>query len=153
MAEEKKKKTLSIDEQESIAKALLLLVVSYENFPRCITEKKIYLDDLKDTECIGIYPAAGAVVLKQYISGSFEAQFPFTLYYKCNPTMNAETISKREVLDSLTKWLSTTEYPLLTDGRNIRRIERTTPTILIGKEDNGYTIFQCGCTLKYFKKG
>lgn len=151
MAEEKKK--LSIGEQESIAEAVLRIVAEYPNFPKTITAKKINLDDLKDTESIGIFPMTGAVVLKQYVSGSFEAQFPFTLCYKCTPTTNAAVISKRSVLDGLTKWLEEIEYPALTDGRNIQKIERTTTTVLAGKDESGSSIFQCGCKLEYFKKG
>lgn len=150
MAEEKQK--LSVDEQESIAEALLRLVASFDGFPSTITQKNIFLDDLKDAESIGIYPISGAVVLKKYVSGSFEAQFPFVLYYKCNPTNNAAVIEKREVLNKLAKWLGTTEYPALSDGRTIKSIERTTPTTIAGKDAGGNSIFQCGCKLKYFKK-
>ena len=150
MAEEKQQ--LSIDEQESIAEALLRLVASFDSYPSTITQNKIFLDDLKDAESIGIYPTSGAVVLKKYVSGSFEAQFPFTLYYKCNPTNNAAVIEKREVLNELAKWLGTTEYPALSDGRIVKSIERTTTTTLAGKDESGNSIFQCGCTLKYFKK-
>ena len=117
MAEEKQ--TLSIGEQESIAEAVLRIVAEYSGFPSTVTKKKITLDDLKDAESIGIFPTSGAVILKQYISGSFEAQFPFTIYYKCTPTTNAAVISKRSVLDGLAKWLEDTEYPSLSDGRSI----------------------------------
>lgn len=151
MAEEKKK--LSIEEQESIAEAVLRIVAAYPDFPKTITAKKINLDDLKDAESIGIFPVTGAVVLKQYVSGSFEAQFPFTLCYKCTPTTNAAVVSKRNVLDGLAKWLEEIEYPALTDGRDIQKIERTTTTVLAGKDESGNSIFQCGCKLRYFKKG
>lgn len=150
MAEEKQ--SLSIAEQESIAEAVLRIVASYPDFPKTITEKKIHLDNLKESESIGIYPTSGAVVLKTYISGSFEAQFPFTVFLKCNPTTNAAVVAKREVLEGLAKWMEDLEYPTLSDGRKIKSIVRSSSVTLTGKDESGDSIFQCGFTLKYFKK-
>lgn len=151
MAEEKA--GLSIEEQESIAEAVLRIVAKYPDFPRSITSKKIFLDNLSDAESIGIFLTAGAVVLKKYISGSFEAQVPFTVDYKCTPTTNAAVIAKREVLDGLGKWMENMEYPMLTGGRKIQSIGRTTTTVLAGKTQDGASVFRFSGTLKYFKKG
>lgn len=150
---EEKKQNLSIEEQESIAEAVLRIVAGYTGFPKTITAKKIHLDDLKDVEDIGIFPTAGAVVLKKYVSGSFEAQFPFYICYKCAPSTNEAVIKKRAVLDGLAKWLENITYPALSDGREIRTIERTNATVLDGKTEDGAFIFRCSCTLKYYKKG
>lgn len=150
MAEERQ--SLSIDEQESIAEAVLRIIASYPDFPKTITEKKIHLDNLKEAESVGIYPTSGAVVLKTYVSGSFEAQFPFTIYLKCNPTTNAAVVAKREVLEGLAKWMENLEYPALSDGRKIQSIIRQSSVTLAGKDESGDAIFQCGFILKYFKK-
>lgn len=144
---------LSIEEQKSIAEAVLRIVAEYSDFPKTVTKKKILLDDLKEAESVGIFLTAGAVVLKKYISGSFEAQVPFTICYKCTPTTNAAVIAKREVLDGLGKWMEEMEYPALSDGRSIKSINRTTTTVLAGKTEDGASVFQFGSTLKYFKKG
>ena len=69
------KKALSITEQDNIAEAVLGVVAAYPDVP--VTQNKICLDDLKESESIGIFPLSGAVITKQYVSGSFEAQFPF----------------------------------------------------------------------------
>lgn len=150
MVEEKQK--LSVDEQGSIAQAVLQLVKSYPDFPKTITAKKILMDDIKGSEDIGIFPTSGAVVLKKYVSGSFEAQFPFVIDYKCAPTANDAFIKKRSILDNLAKWLENAEYPALSDGRRIQSIERTTTTASAGKTPDGNSVFRCGFTLKYFKK-
>lgn len=150
MAEQRQ--SLDITEQESIAEAVLRIVASYEAFPKSITEKNIFLDDLKQADCIGVSPTGGAVVSKKFISGSFEAQFPFNIYFKCNPTTNAATVAKREVLEGLAKWMEEMEYPALTDGRKIQSIERKTAVTLAGRDEANNLIFQCGFTLKYFKK-
>lgn len=149
MAEQKQ--GLSVDEQESIAEVLLRIIASYPDFPKSITEEKINLDDLKDEENIGIFPTVGAIVLKKYISGSFEAQFPFAICYKCRPTSNEIVLAKRNVLDGLGKWMENMEYPTLDDGRKIQSIERNAVT-MAGKMDDGCSVFRCNCTLKYFKK-
>lgn len=149
---ENEKQSLSIDEQESIVEAVLRIVASYTDFPKSITEKKIHLDDLKEADSIGVYPTSGAVVTKTYISGSFEAQFPFTIYLKCNPTTNAAVVAKREILEGLVAWIEELEYPALSDGRKIQSIKRSTSVALAGKDESGDSIFQCGFILKYFKK-
>lgn len=146
-----KKVELSIEEQESIAEAVLRIVAEYE-FPKTITSKKILLDDLKDSESIGIFLTSGAVVIKKYVSGSFEGQVPFTIFYKCTPTTNAAVIEKRTVLDGLGKWMEEMEYPALSDGRKIQSIKRATTVVLDGKTEDGASVFRCGFTLKYFKK-
>lgn len=150
MADEKQ--GLSVDEQESIAEAVLRIVAAFDNFPGSVNEGRIYLDDMKEAESIGIYPTNGAVVSKTYISGSFEATFPFTIYYKCNPENNQVVIEKREVLSGLSEWMENMEYPALTEGRKIQSIKRNTAVILSGKDEEGNAIFQCGFILKYFKK-
>lgn len=150
MTEEKEK--LSLSEQESITAAVLALVRSYPDFPKTIVSKNIHLDDLKDSVSIGIFPTAGAVITKKYISGSFEAQFPFFLLYKCNPTTDNAVIAARNVLDSLAFWLENTEYQGLVDGTEIQSIQRTTTAVLDGKTEDGASVFKCNCTLKYFKK-
>lgn len=149
---EEKKQSLSINEQESIAEAVLRIVASYPDFPRTITNKKIHLDNLKEAESIGIYPTSGAVVLRKYVSGSFEAQFPFTIYLKCNPTTNAAVVKKRELLEGLAKWMENLEYPALSDGRKIQSIARVSSVSLIEKDESGDSIFQCSFILRYFKK-
>lgn len=150
MAEEKEK--LSIAEQETIAAAVLTLVKSYEDFPKTITAKDIHLDELESSVCIGIFPTVGAVVTKKYISGSFEAQFPFNICYKCNPTTDKAVIEARKVVENLIKWLETTEYPAVADEVKIQSINRATTVGLAGKTEDGSSVFQGGCTLKYFKK-
>lgn len=149
---EEQKNNLNIGEQESVAEAVLRIVASYPDFPKTITQKKIHLDNLKEAEGIGISPASGAVVLKTYVSGSFEAQFPFTIYYKANPTTNAAVIAKRGVLERLAEWMETMEFPALSDGREIQSITRKSSVTLAGNDEAGNAVFQCGFVLKYFKK-
>lgn len=150
MADEKQ--SLDIEEQNNIAEALLRIVAGYPDFPSTITEKKVHLDSVNNEEEIGVLPTAGAVIIKQYISGSFEAQFPFMVCYKCNPTTNQAVIDKRTLLENLCKWMKTMEYPALSEGRKILQIEQTTNVVKAGEDNSGASIFQCGCRLKYFKK-
>lgn len=150
MAEEKE--VLSIEEQESIAAAVLALVKCYREFPKTVTEKQIHIDELKSEVCMGIFPTAGAVVTKRYLSGNFEAQFPFDICYKCNPTTDSAVLDARRVLEGLAKWLESTTYPRLSDGTEIQKVSRVTTAILAGKTKDGAAVFKCSCTLKYFKK-
>ena len=151
MSEEKQ--SLSIEEQSNIAEAVLRIVASYPNFPNTITDKNIHLDFVNDLEEIGIITTSGAVVLKKYISGSFEAQFPFYICYKCNAKTNYDVVKKRALLENICKWMKEMVYPALSDDRKILEISPTTPVVKVGEDKSGASIFQCGCRLKYFKKG
>lgn len=73
--------------------------------------------------------------------------------FKCSPTTNKAVIVKRRSLEGLAEWLESMKYPPLSEGRTIRKIERTTTTILSGKDESGASVFQCGFNLLYFKKG
>lgn len=150
MAEEKQ--SLDIGEQNSLVEAVLRIVAGCPDFPSTITEKKVHLDSVDKAEEIGIIPTSGTVIVQQYISGSFKAQFPFVVCYKCNPTTNQAVVEKRTVLENLCKWMKNTEYPALSDGRKILQIEQTTNVVKTGEDESGASIFQCGCRLKYFKK-
>lgn len=150
MADEREK--LSIAEQESIATAVLALVKSYPDFPKTIAAKNVHLDDLKDSVCIGIFPTSGAVVTKKYITGSFEAQFPFQVCYKCNPTSDQSKIAARDVMENLAKWIENVKFQEIADGTKIQSIQRTTTVALVGKTEDGNSVFQCSFTLKYRKE-
>lgn len=150
MADEKQ--ILDIDEQKSIAEIVLRIVAEYPDFPKTISKEKIHLDTVDKAEEIGIIPTPGAVVIKKYISGSFEAQFPFYICYKCNPTNNKAVIEKRDLLENLCKWMHEMKYSSVTNEREILSIEQTTNVIKVGKDESGASIFQCGCRLKYYKK-
>lgn len=145
---------LSISEQQTISEALIRMVAEYDGFPSTVTDKQIYWQSMdKDKECVGIYTMPGAVYLKKYVSGSFEAQFPFSVMYKCKPTNNPSRIEKQNVLDSLGAWLEgKIKYPDISDNRTIQSITRTGTSFLGGKDEAGNDIYQCNFNLKYFKK-
>lgn len=149
---EKERQRLDIEEQNSIAEAVLRIVAGYPDFPKNITEDKVRLDSVNKPEEIGVIPTSGAVITKQYISGSFEAQFPFVVCYKCTPTTNQAVIEKRTILENLCKWMKSMQYPALSEGREILKIEQTTNVVKTEEEKGGTSIFQCGCRLKYLKK-
>lgn len=146
------KQKLSITEQENMAEAVLRIVAAYPDYPKTITDSNIRLDDLEGkSECIGVFPISGAVVLKEYIYGGFDAEYPFLLLYKCQPTTNRAVIEKRGVFDKLAMWLESIEYPDLSDGREIQSIKRTSTTILTEKAKDGMSVFQCTFKLNYSK--
>lgn len=143
---------LSISEQEQISAAILQMVASYTDFPSNITSKKIFWQHIEPSGSVGVFGLTGAVYLRRYVSGNFRAQFPFCIRYTCSPTSNADRIDKRAVLDKLADWIcNKIEYPDLTDGRTIDKIEQTSVTTLAGVDDNGNELYQCNFVLEYSK--
>jgi len=142
---------LSVTEQSTISEALLRLIGEYEDFPSEISTKDIFWNFLKPNRSIGIFSMPGAVYLRRYVSGSFRAQFPFSVRYTTKPTNNKSRIEKQSVLDELGEWLESVTYPALSDNRTIDKIERTASSQLIGVDADGNELYQCNMVLTYSK--
>ncbi len=142
---------LSVTEQSTISEALLRLIGEYEDFPSEISTKDIFWNFLKPNRRIGIFSMPGAVYLRRYVSGSFRAQFPFSVRYTTKPTNNKSRIEKQSVLDELGEWLESVTYPALSDNRTIDKIERTASSQLIGVDADGNELYQCNMVLTYSK--
>lgn len=142
---------LSVTEQSTISEAILRLIGEYEDFPSEISTKDIFWNFLKPNRCIGIFSMPGAVYLRRYVSGSFRAQFPFSMRYTTKPTNNKGRIEKQAVLDELGEWLESVTYPALSDNRTIDKIERTSSSQLIGVDADGNELYQINMVLTYSK--
>lgn len=147
-------KPISIADMESMSEAVLTIVSSYPGLPSAISTKKIYWQYLADDECIGIFTLQGGVYLKKYIDGSYVAQFPFRIIYKCNPTANYSRINKQNLVENIGKWLETSKVTLKDEHVDIQSIERTSPVYTSDVKDNGFTLYTQSLNIKYmYMKG
>lgn len=103
MEEEK----LTYSDMEGISEALLQMVADFPELPFAANSKTIQWQSLAASEGIGIFTTSGAIYLQKYISGSYVAQMPFQLMYRCAPTTNRARMSSQEFVDSLAKYLET----------------------------------------------
>lgn len=114
---------------------------------------------------IGMFSQQGSGrYTKRYVSGTYEAQYPFFLRYRVMPTTDANRMNAEELLESVAQWMSGTpvvvkgetyqigEYPALTDKRTIEKIEASN-VFMVSKEQDGTVDYQVQMNLKYSKKG
>lgn len=151
MADEKK--ALSVKDIETVSDAILQLVQSYRNYPATITKKNILWQNVVESECIGLFTMTGAIYNKRYVSGSYEAQLPFRIVYRCTASANNSRIGKQNVIDNLAKWLELCDFPSFKDNKlSIQKIERTSLSYKTTASGNGYEEYTCTMNLKYFYK-
>lgn len=147
-------------EESQIRKAVFELFKSCPFIPESVSKR--YGDMEKNS--IGMFSRQGSgQYLKQYISGSYEAQLPFSLLYRAKPTTSGTIINAEELLESIAQWLcgrnvqyngvayQMEAFPLLTDNRKIEKIEAGN-VYIVGKEQDGTINYQVSLNLRYSKK-
>lgn len=144
---------LSISEQQSIAKALLVLInTEYSSLP--VT--RIEYQSLNTTKSsLSIYSLPGSVVEKEFINGSYNANYRFSIVYRSIPTNSTQRISCEQELNDLSDWLTTidsSKYVSLTSNRQIEEIKLTNPAVLYKQYENGTEDYHVIFSLRYKKE-
>lgn len=157
------KQPLDIDEQQAMTKAMGLMV---QQCP-VVTKRGITVrieDVTPKPNVIGLFPTQGAVYVSKYISGAFEAQYPFRLMYRVKPGSDDSKITAGDVLGLIGEWMEgrsitynddsyqVSAYPELTDGREITAIERQTTASLFALYDDGTADYQITMVARYSRK-
>lgn len=156
------KQVLDIEEQKAVTRAVAVLL---QKCP-AVTNRKITtrVEDLMTTPgVIGIFPLNGSVYLKKYISGSFVGQHSFMLKYRTVPSDDEARIDAADMLDRIGQWLEgrritidgseyeLSEYPELSDGREIVSIERQSNAFLNALMQDGSADYQINLKVQYRK--
>lgn len=155
------RETLNITEQETIAKALILLLKQNPIF----SGKTAYnMQEIKDNG-LGLFPLQGTVYEKRFLDNSFYAIYAFAIRYRIALKSDEQKVKEQDKLSLLAQWLEgkvitvnntqyqLTEYPALTDNRTIREIMRTSDVYLADAFDDGSCDYQIQMRLRYFRKG
>ena len=93
----------------------------------------------------------GAVYLKKYVSGSYVAQMPFQMMYKCSPTTNKASIEAQEMLNSLAAWMEESGIEFKDQHLTLQSIARTSPVYGSGQDEKA-AMYAVNMQLKYFYK-
>ncbi len=120
---------------------------------------KLLFNNLDDSNCIGLFPEKGNEVIECYVTGGYEAQFPFSLCIKSKPKTDVERValydfyngvsdSFRELSEKLTDYGSAFEVVIdsdmyLTDIKSV-----STPAV-VQRSDDGSEILQALYILNY----
>lgn len=153
--------TLGTIEETQIRSAAYAIFSSCPFIPEYVS---IQYGDMEKSS-IGMFSQQGSGrYTKRYVSGTYEAQYPFFLRYRVMPTTDENRLNSEELLDSIAQWMSgnqvivdgkvyqISEFPTLSDKRKIEKIEASN-VFMISKEQDGTVDYQVQMNLKYSKKG
>nr|DAG83091.1 MAG TPA: Minor capsid protein from bacteriophage [Caudoviricetes sp.] len=149
--EEKEK--LTIQDAENAQKGILALALAYPDYPKLFKADNttIRWNSIKADRSIGLFPIQGAVYLKKYVSGSYVAQMPFQILYKCSPTTNRASIEAQEMLNNLAAWMEESGIEFKDPHLTLQSITRTSP-VYGGEQDEKTVVYAINIQLKYFYK-
>lgn len=151
--------TRDINGEESISKALLELMQSCP----LITDSPTFAS-LDDTG-IAIYPTGGSAVTAQRKSITNHVwqrcAYPFAVVCRDYGRNETRKMDAKELLDNIGKWLERqaitidgtlyqlTEYPQLTDGREIETIARTSTASQEAVTEDGGAVWSIAARIDY----
>lgn len=144
---------LSIVEQQSIAKAILVLInTEYTSLP---VDRIEYQSLDTERSSMSLYNLTGdSYIIQRYINDSYIAVYKFSLVYRSIPTNTNQRVNCEEVLNSISQWLVTSSlgHILLTDNREVNSIEIVSPPSLFKQYQNGTEDYHVILSLKYNKE-
>lgn len=144
---------LSIVEQQSIAKAILVLInTEYTNLP---VDRIEYQSLDTERSSMSLYNLTGdSYIIQRYINDSYIAVYKFSIVYRSIPTNTNQRVNCEEALNGISQWLVTSSlgHILLTDNREVNSIEITSPPSLFKQYQNGSEDYHVILSLKYTKE-
>lgn len=151
MAENEKVTLTTATEQQLISKIFLDIV---NNCPDIPSGLMVQYGNLEDSESMCIIPNGKAIYTKQWISGSYEAQFPASLIYRVRPADTLKRLEAQKVIDQIGEYLENMSYPQIDGNRTIQKIERLSNSELVYRDESGIEDWQLNLNLIYkYKKG
>lgn len=138
-------------EQQLISKTFLDIINSCPNIPNALI---IQYGSLDDCESMCLIPNGKAIYTKQWINGSYEAQFPASLIYRVRPADTLKRLEAQKVIDSVGEYLENMSYPKIDNDKTIQKIERLSNSELVYRDESGIEDWQLNLNLIYkYKKG
>lgn len=139
-------------EQQMISKIFLDIINSCPNIPNNLIVQYGYLDEINESMCL--IPNGKAIYNKQWINGSYEAQFPVSLIYRVRPVDTLNRLKCQSIIDTIGEYLEKITYPHIDNNRTIQRIERLSNSELVYRDETGIEDWQLNLNLIYrYKKG
>lgn len=135
------------------------------DFPILEDEEEIKFSTLDEVSGIAFYPSSGAVISSEVrsVTGKVNqlCNYPFFVVYRTSINNSDSKVDVKEFLDNLGKWLEQqvivvgdesyelTDYPELTEGREIEEIQRQSPAYLSAVNDNNVQDWIISLNLEY----
>ena len=107
------KNMVSAEEQAQVSRLLLVWLNQFPDKP----VNKINFEYLEEDVGMAMSVVQGVYKTRQFIDGSYEAQYQFQVINRVIPASNDERLKADEVLDMLGAWAESAEKPFLGDGK------------------------------------
>lgn len=146
---------LQIADAENTYSAIMEMVKEfpdYENWIDPEDEDAVIWNGISEGTGIGIFPLQGAYYIKRYVSGSYVAQLPFQIQFKCAPTSNQGRMECQTLLNDLARWMEENSMKVKDEHISFESINRTSP-VFGANQDVENTIYAVNMQLRFqFKK-
>lgn len=147
MSNENKPKTLvSAQESADVSRAVRKWLNTYPNKPL----SKLDFEWLGEKGGLCISTIQAAYKTKQFIDGTYQAQYQFKIIFRTTAATADERITADEVLDDYGAWAeANTDTLTLADNIRIRKVKRDTAAALFARYDGDAEDHQILLTLEY----
>lgn len=129
---------LSSSEYKRVGEIIYDRVCAYESLPAGLI---VDYQGLNGINHLGFMTAPGGKFTKRFVTGGFEAQLPFQIFYKTAPTNNSNSFDAESFVDDLADWLEKKPYPDLTDDRQILQIVMDSITYTSTADNDGSVVY------------
>ena len=136
MASEKQKKLVSVEEEQDIARKMMIWANAFsdDDMPAATINYEFLA---ADSASMALSTIQGAYITQKYILGGHEAEYQFKIIARIIPgNSNDKRLKADELLDSLADWAAD-GGPDIGDDARVLRVEATTRSALFGAYDNG----------------
>lgn len=141
--ENKPKTLVSAGERSEVTRAVLAWLNSYADKPA----KRVDFEYLAE-KGLTLSTIQAAYKTKQYIDGSYQAQYQFNVVYRCVPENADERMAADETLDKMAEWCESS-LPALDGALNALKVVCTNNSALITRYEDGTEDHQISMTLTY----
>lgn len=145
--ENKPRALVSADEEKLVGRALLAWLNTCEDKP----VPKIDFENLpEDGVGMSLSAIQAAAKTRQYIDGSYQAQYQFALIYRLQPEDGDSRLAADEALSKIGAWAERNEEkPALGAGMNVISVKRDSNAALLAVYDDGSQDHQILMTMLY----
>lgn len=143
---QKPKILVSASENADVSRAVRKWLNTYPNKPL----SKLDFEWLSKSSGLCISTIQAAYKTKQFIDGTYQAQYQFKIIYRTTATDADERITADEVLDKYGEWAEQNSGSLnIADGISVKKVKRDTAAALFARYEGDVEDHQILLTLLY----
>lgn len=147
MSEAKVKTYVTNSETDQVSRGLLVWLNEYADRPTIINYE--YLED--DSVGMAMSSIQSAYKTRQYIDGTYEAEYQFKIIYRLYPsTSNNKRLEADELLNALADWaVSRKPHPQIGTNKVVTKMACNTRSSLFARYEDGAEDHQILMTMTY----